>query len=77
MRRFEEEDRVRIDIPDESDPDHDRLHGLQGTVLEVLEDDAQAETGDPRDSHIFIVETEDGDLTHLRWRDLRPARQRG
>lgn len=75
MRRFEEGDHVRIDIPDQTDPDYDRLHGLQGTVVEVIEDDAGEETGDPRDSHIFIVETEDGDVAHLRWRDLRPADQ--
>ena len=73
MRRFEEGDRVRVDIPDETDPDHERLHGLQGTVVEVIEDDAGEETDDPRDSHIFFVETEDGDVFHLRWRDLRPA----
>lgn len=40
-----EDDRVRIDIPDESDPDH-RLHGEHGHVVEVLQDDASVETGD-------------------------------
>ena len=73
MRRFEEGDRVRIDIPDQADPDHDRFHGLLGTVVEVLEDDASGETGDPRDSHLFFVETEESEVAHLRWRDLRPA----
>jgi len=28
------------------DPDHDPLHGVQGTVVEVIEDDAGQETGD-------------------------------
>jgi hypothetical protein len=73
MRRFQEGDRVRVDIPDKTDPDHDQLHGLQGTVGEVIEDDAGKETDDARDSHIFIVELDDGDAAHLRWRDLRPA----
>jgi ribosomal protein L21E len=73
MRRFEKGDQVRIDIPDQTDPDHDQLHGLQGTVVEVVKDDAGEETGDPRDSYIFSVETEDGSVAHLRWRDLRPT----
>ncbi len=73
MRRFEEGDRVRVDIPDQSDPDHERLHGVQGTVVQIIEDDAGQETGDQRDSHIFIVETDGDDVVHLRWRDIRPA----
>lgn len=73
MRRFEAGDRVRIDIPDETDVDHDQLHGLHGTIVDIIEDDAGQETGDPRDSYIFCVETTDGDVVHLRWRDLRPG----
>jgi ribosomal protein L21E len=73
MRRFEEGDRVRVDIPDQSDPDHERLHGVHGTIVEIIEDDAGQETGDQRDSHIFILETEEDYLAHLRWRDIRPA----
>ena len=73
MRRFEKGDRVRVDIPDETDPDHDRLHGLQGIIVEVIGDDAGKETNDPRDSHIFSVETESDGVIHLRWRDIRPA----
>jgi hypothetical protein len=64
---------VRIDISNQLDSDYDPLHGVQGTVVEVIEDDAGQETGDPRDSHIFLVETESGDVAHLRWRDIRPA----
>lgn len=72
MRRFEEGDKVRIDIPDETDPDHERFHGRQGEVVEIIEDDAGQETGDERDSHLFGVEFEDGSIQHFRWRDLRP-----
>jgi len=73
MRRFEEGDRVRIDIPDEGDPDHKRLHRKHGVIVELLEDDAGKETGDLRDSYLFEVDIDDGDVEHLRWRDLRPA----
>lgn len=73
MRRFEVGDRVRVDIPDVDDPDHERLHRQQGTIVELVKDDAGHETGDPRDSYLFVVELDDGDVEHLRWRDLRPA----
>lgn len=73
MKRFQEGDRIRVDIPDKDDPDHDRLHRKRGTIVEILEDDAEKETGDPRDSHIFRVEMDNDGVEHLRWRDLRPA----
>lgn len=66
------DDRVRIDIPDETDPDHDRYHGEHGTIIDILEDDAHAETDDPRDAHIYRVDTDSGDVMDFRWRDLRP-----
>ena len=46
MRRFNTDDAVRIDILDETDPNHDRLHRCRGTVVEVISDDAGAVTGD-------------------------------
>lgn len=73
MERFEEGDAVRVDIPDRSDPDYRRLHGERGVVVDVIEDDAGLETGDERDSQLFIVELENGATESLRWRDLRPA----
>ena len=73
MKRFEVGNRVRIDIPDKDDPDHERLHRKYGTIVEILEDDAGEETGDPRDSYLFSVEIDDGTIEPLRWRDLRPA----
>ena len=73
MRRFEVGDRVRIDIPDREDPDHSRLHREIGRIVEVFEDDAGSETGDPRDSYLFRVDTGSGNVENLRWRDLRPV----
>jgi hypothetical protein len=51
MKRFDTGDRVRIDIPDETDPDYQRLHDTRGTVVEILEDDAEAVTGDSREGY--------------------------
>jgi len=73
MRRFEVGDQVRIDIPDREDPDHSRLHRKTGMIVEVFEDDAGSETGYPRDSYLFRVDTGDGNTENLRWRDLRPV----
>ncbi|GAB7095246.1 hypothetical protein JCM30237_23990 [Halolamina litorea] len=69
----QEGDRVRIDIPDKTDPDHERYHGRQGTIIEVLQDDAGESTGDERDSILYRVELDDGRVADFRWRDLRPA----
>lgn len=72
MNRFEPGDRVRIDIPDETDPDHELYHGCHGEVVELLEDDASEITGDDRDSLIYRICLDDGGKVDLRWRDLRP-----
>ena len=72
MQRFSEDDRVRVDIPDETDPDHERYHGFRGTVVAVINDDAGRTTGDERDSLLFRVELEEGSVEDFRWRDLRP-----
>jgi ribosomal protein L21E len=69
--QFEEGDRVRIDIPDKTDPDYDRLHGRYGEIVAILEDDAGAVTGDARDAVLYRVHLDDGTETDVRWRDLR------
>ncbi|WP_049982480.1 hypothetical protein [Halorubrum sp. BV1] len=71
MQQFEVGDRVRIDIPDETDPDY-QLHGEHGTVAKLLSDDAGELTGDTRDSQMYRVELESGQTIDLRWRSLRP-----
>lgn len=72
MPGFEVGDRVRIDIPDETDPDYKQFHGTHGDIVDILEDDAGETTGDPRDSAMFSVKLEDGRVEEFRWRDLRP-----
>lgn len=70
--QYEEGDRVRIDIPDETDPDYGRFHGRHGEIVTILEDDAGVVTGDTRDAVLYRVQLEDGTKTDVRWRDLRP-----
>ncbi|WP_396275601.1 hypothetical protein [Haloarcula sp. S1AR25-4] len=70
--QYEEGDCVRIDIPDETDPDYDRYHGRHGEIVAILEDDAGVVTGDSRDAVLYRVQLEDGTKTDVRWRDLRP-----
>lgn len=70
MSRFAEGDHVRVDLPDETDPDHDRYHGLHGTVA-VLEDDAVEVTGDNHDNYLVRIKLTNGETAELRWRDHR------
>ncbi|MUV85515.1 hypothetical protein GJ631_02690 [Natronomonas sp. CBA1123] len=71
-QRFSPGDRVRIDIPDVTDLDHERYHGREGTITEVIEDDASEETGDERDAVLYRIKFSDGETADFRWRDLRP-----
>lgn len=72
MKWHAEGDRVRIDIPEERDPDQAMYHGEHGTVVNVLSDEADAVTGDERDAVIYRVELESGEQADFSWRDLRP-----
>lgn len=72
MKRFEVGDRVRIDIPDTSDPDFGRYHRRVGEIIDIVEDSAGKQTGDKRDSYLFRVEFDGGERAEFRWRDLRP-----
>lgn len=70
--RFEEGERVRVDIPDESDPDHDRLHGKLSVIVDVLSDDAGEVSGNSRDDLLYRIELDDGGETDVQWRNIRP-----
>lgn len=72
MQRFSEGDRVRVDIPDETDPDHQVYHGEHGRAVSVLSDDADSLTADEPDSQIYRVAFASVETTNFRWRDLRP-----
>jgi ribosomal protein L21E len=72
MQRFTEGDSVRVDIPDETDPDHDVYHGETGEVVAVFEDSVGEVTGDERDNTQYRVRLENGQVVDFRWLDLRP-----
>ncbi|WP_459890098.1 hypothetical protein [Halostagnicola bangensis] len=72
MQRFSIGDRVRIDIPDETDSDHEQYHGTHGQIVAVLADDAGSVTAEMRDSHLYRVALDPGGEADFRWRDLRP-----
>ena len=58
MPEFSTGDRVRIDIPDETDPDHEAYHGVHGRVTAILTDDVGEATGDTGDSRPYRVKLE-------------------
>ena len=74
MENTDKGDRIRIDIPDETDPDH-QYHGEHGVVVKTLSDDAGVETGDSRDSRLYRIQLESGETIDVRWRDIRPPIQ--
>lgn len=67
---FSKGDRVRIDIPSVGDPEF-RFHREHGKIIEVIDDSAGMETGDERDSCLYRVKLENGEIMDFRWRDLR------
>ncbi|WP_323677687.1 hypothetical protein [Halorubellus sp. PRR65] len=71
MEAYSSGDRVRLDIPDETDPDH-AYHGKHGEIIELLEDDAGLETGDKADGIIYRVRLDDDTVLDFRAHDLRP-----
>lgn len=71
MKRFSKGDRVRVDIPDETDPDHQEYHGEHGRVVAVLSDDADSLTADERDAQLYRIKFDSGETADFRWRDLR------
>lgn len=72
VSRFGVGDRVRVDIPDEMDPDFG-YHRERGEVVAVHEDEVENVTGDERDRYLYDVRLDDGTTVSLRWRDLRPT----
>lgn len=71
MENTDKGDRVRIDIPDETDPDH-QYHGEHGVIVKIISDNAGKVTGDSRDSRLYQIQLESGEMIDVRWRAIRP-----
>lgn len=72
VQRWSRGDRVRVDIPDESRPDHRRLHGRHGEVIAVIPLASGGETdGDPP-GYKYRIRFDAGGYADLQWYDLRP-----
>jgi ribosomal protein L21E len=72
MIEFSEGDRVRVDIPDETDVDHQQYHGQHGTIVSTLSDGIGEISKDEQDVRLYRVEFESGQTMDFRRRDLRP-----
>ncbi|MFD1569388.1 hypothetical protein [Halorubrum laminariae] len=58
--------RVRVDIPDERDPEYEQFHGTHGEIMHVLSDDLGATTGSDEDSQIYQIELDGGEQANFR-----------
>lgn len=72
VQQFEVGDRVRIDIPDETDLDYSNFHGEHGTIVSTIQDDLSNLTEEQKDSKIYRVELDSGHTMDFRQHDLRP-----
>lgn len=70
VKRFTIGDRVRVDIPVETDIDHEQYHGKVGVIADVMKDAGSDATGDPRDDYLYTVDF-GNEMMDFRWRDLR------
>lgn len=72
VREYVTGDRVRVDIPDESHPDHDRYHGKHGRVIATLPAAGEDVTGGDRREQKVRVEFDGGGYADFERLFLRP-----
>ena len=72
MEDLDTGDRVRIDIPDETDPDYNQFHGEHGTITSTIQDDLSEISGKEGQFIIYRVELDSGVTMDFRHHDLRP-----
>jgi len=72
MPEYNSGDRVRIDIPDETDPNHDQYHGEHGTIVDLLEDDDDTLSGERHESIIYRIQLNGGEKIDVRQHVVRP-----
>lgn len=76
MSGFNKGDRIRVDIPGETDPDHQEFHGKHDQIVLVMNDDADSITAETRDGTLYRVKLDSGETADFRWRDLWAADRR-
>lgn len=67
-QRFAPGDRVRVDIPDETHPDHRRQHSRHGQVIAIIPDDESV----PDTQRKYRVAFDDGGYADFPFWHLRP-----
>jgi hypothetical protein len=71
LLRFNDGDCVRVDSPDETDPDHDPSHGAHGQIIDGLANDAKIITASSQDSILCRVAFETTKQADFRRWNLR------
>ena len=75
MAEFSTGDTVCIDIPDETDPDHDSYHGDHGRIIDVVKDEITTITGEQIDEPRYRIRLPDGEELELPAHAIRPPIQ--
>ena len=75
MTEFSTGETVRIDIPDETDPDHDAYHGEHGQVIEIVEGEITTITGEQVEEIRYRIRLRDGEELELPAYSIRPPIQ--
>lgn len=66
MQRFPKRDRVRVDIPDETDLDHQEYHEGHGRTVAVVTDDMDSFTVGEQNSQLYRVAFDSGEAADSR-----------
>ena len=75
MPEFSTGDTVRIDIPDETDPDHDQYHGEHGQIIDVVKGEITTITGEQIEETRYRIQLSDGEELELPAHAIRPPIQ--
>jgi len=75
MSEFSTGETVRIDIPDETDPDHDAYHGEHGHVIDIVEGEMTTITGEQVEEIRYRIRLPDGEELELPSHAIRPSIQ--
>ena len=72
MAEFSTGDTVCIDIPDETDPDHDSYHSDHGRIIDVVKGEITTITGEQIEEPRYWIRLLDGEELELPAHAIRP-----